>query len=212
MFTHRFSMLVLCLVYTLPLRAGESDAWVLAKEVDGITLYTKVVADAPVTAVKTVMEVEGTTSGVAALIMDAAATPEWIYGVESTEIVKSDGPDEVWVRNLIAMPWPIADRDNVNQLQRSQLSQGDSVIIEMTNRPESRALESGVIRMPVAEGSWLLTSRAGGRVEITHEYMADPGGKLPDWLLNLFILEGPIKTFQAMRGMLQKPDYRDVSL
>ena len=211
-YPRRFFLFTLCILTISPAWGGDVGAWSFAKEVDGITLYTRTVQDSPVKAVKAVMVVDGSPGVAAALIMDPASSPEWIFGVESTEVVKSEGPDEIWVRALIDLPWPLSDRDNVNQMKLLRSADNGGIVIEMINRPKARAIEEGVIRMPVAEGRWLLKPSDPSHVEITQEYMVDPGGEVPDWVLDLFTLKGPIATFKQMRHMMQKPEYRNASL
>jgi len=155
------------------------------------------------------MLMEGTTRSAAALLMDIAAAPQWKYGVESAEIIKTNGAHNIWVRSVIAMPWPIADRDNINEMKLALNALDGTVTIEMVNRPELQAPVKKMVRMSVAEGRWILKPKDNGRVEITLEYMANPGGNIPDWVLSLFVLEGPIGTFQEMQNMLQKPKYRN---
>ena len=91
-------------------------------------------------------------------------------------------------------------------------TQAGTVVVEMISQSEARPVEEGVMRMPVAEGRWLFRPTDPTSVEITYEYMADPGGKIPDWVLDLLVLEGPIATFREMREMLLKPEYRSAPL
>jgi hypothetical protein len=184
--------------------AWTAEAWALAKEVDDIKLYTRKADDTPIKEVKATMVIDATIGDVTELIMDVKAIPQWMYGIEESYVIKSEGKHSVWVRNVVSLPWPIQDRDNINQMRVTTNSATSLVTIEMINHPDEIPPVEGIVRMPVAQGSWELRPLEDGRVEVSQQYKADPGGTLPEWVINMFVLEGPISTFKSMRQMLYK--------
>lgn len=192
--------------------ASASSDWSQASESDGITLYTRDASDSPIKEIKAVMIVDGTLSGITKLIMDADTTPDWFFGVGESQVLKAISSQDAWVRNVIELPWPLDDRDVINQMKVSQDAATKRVTIELINQPDAIAPVDGVVRMAVAQGQWTLSPLADGKVEVMQVYKADPGGKVPEWVLNMFVLEGPVATFKGMREMLQKPAYQNANL
>jgi hypothetical protein len=198
-----FTLCLLCLS-----NAWADSDWSKTSVTDGITLYTRDASDTPIKEVKTVMTVKGTLSGITKLIMDAEVTPDWVYGVEKTEVLKSDGSQNVLIRNVIGLPWPLDDRDAINEMRVSQDADNKRVTIEMINQPDALATVDGLVRMAVASGHWTLSPLADGKIKVAQVYKADPGGKVPEWVINMFVLEGPVATFKSMQKILQEPAYQ----
>ena len=54
------------------------------------------------------------------------------------------------------------------------------------------------------EGRWTMTPKADGMVEVVYEAHTDPGGSVPSWLSNKFVVEAPFNTLKGMREKAQQ--------
>ena len=52
--------------------------------------------------------------------------------------------------------------------------------------------------MPYSNGLWIFNPVSKGVTEIIYQYQGDPGGSIPGWVANLFIVDGPYKTLIGM--------------
>jgi hypothetical protein len=43
---------------------------------------------------------------------------------------------------------------------------------------------------------------SGGNIKVQFQYFADPGGKIPAWLINTFVVKNPYKTLTNLRRLL----------
>ena len=60
--------------------------------------------------------------------------------------------------------------------------------------------KEGMIRMPKSDGKWILTQINDSTTFVQLEMMNDPGGTLPDWLVNSMITGSPFKTMSNLRN------------
>jgi hypothetical protein len=58
--------------------------------------------------------------------------------------------------------------------------------------------------MPVADGYWQLTELENGDIRVVLEQLSDPGGGIPAWLINMFIVQSPYKTLYNLREIVQQ--------
>jgi hypothetical protein len=49
-------------------------------------------------------------------------------------------------------------------------------------------------------------------IKAEYTLYADPGGSVPAWLVNLFIADGPLESFQKLKEHIKKPAYANARL
>jgi hypothetical protein len=50
--------------------------------------------------------------------------------------------------------------------------------------PDALPLHEDLIRLSVNEGSWTVTAKEPGKSHVVYRFRADPGGLVPNWLIN----------------------------
>ena len=59
-----------------------------------------------------------------------------------------------------------------------------------------------------AHTSWTLLPGPGGWTYVEYYIYSDPGGSLPDWLVNMALDVGPRETIKNIRGFVQQEKYK----
>ena len=72
----------------------------------------------------------------------------------------------------------------------------------VVNKPDEIEKENRYVRMPVGKGKWTVTSRSDNEISILFQYFADPGGNIPAWLVNSFVVKNPHLMLQSIRGQM----------
>jgi len=68
----------------------------------------------------------------------------------------------------------------------------------------------GVVRMPFLRGHWILWPSADGRTtRVEYQVHANPGGALPNWLVNYVSRDLPFKTIEGLRAQVKRRHYPD---
>ena len=63
-----------------------------------------------------------------------------------------------------------------------------------------------------ASTKWTIFPGGGGWIYVEYLIHSDPGGSLPDWLVNMAIDVGPRETIKGIRTMLQQDKYKNAKL
>ena len=156
-------------------------------------------------------------SAVVAVLLDSGRTQEWVYRARQSVVLESDGPTRGVTLVITAMPWPLSDRESIVAWQLTQDPRTLVVTLAGTGATDKwPPPDPQRVRMPWFESRWQLTPLSGGLVDVLFEGHGDPGGNLSWTLLRDFVNEavwqGPWHTINALRGMVRRPEFSDVSL
>ena len=182
---------------------GDTGSWRPEKSGDGIHVYSRAVEGSSVRAVKAEVAVDAAFEDAVALLLDASQRPRWDELCAEASIVRrvSETEDVAYIHN--DLPWPVSDRDMVLRRiwsvdadrSRAQIraSVMDGVLPEIAGR----------VRVTHADGVWTIERGDAAGVHITTEIHADPGGPVPDWLMNALSVQGPYKALRNIRHLLE---------
>ena len=94
------------------------------------------------------------------------------------------------------MPWPVTGRDVVIHVTTEKTADG-TVIRHLKADPTYIPEEKGQIRVPKLVGEWKLQPKGQGVTEVTYQVETEPGGSIPSWLANSFVVDAPLNTLRA---------------
>lgn len=192
---------LLALSWTVSAQESRGDKWELAKSGDGVEVYTRQNQDSKIKAYKAVLVVKTTMSKVEAVLDDIYAYPEWQENTNKVELVKKISENHRIEHYYSDTPWPIADRDLVYEVKKEKKEDG-TIVVKLTSLPDAVPINEDYLRIEISQGSWLVEPLANGTVRISQEFFADPGGSLPTWLINSFLVTGPYNSMINMRERL----------
>ena len=59
---------------------------------------------------------------------------------------------------------------------------------------------------------WEVRESGNGKIKITNQFAADPGGKIPAFIINLKTVQNPIKSILAIEKLIKLPKYQGRTL
>lgn len=183
--------------------------WELRKEDEGIKVYTRDIEGSKIQEYKAVAIVDGKLSSVIAVMKDIKNYPDFLKNLIETRLIEAT--DTFQLHYLInKTPWPVTNRDGVFSSVFSQ--RYDTKQVKMTVKLEKDyVLENKqCVRMEEAKGFWLFFPLDTDKVEITYQMLIDPGGSIPVWILNAFIVNAPIDDLKAIRERVKLEKYENV--
>jgi len=183
-------------------------AWELVKEQEGISVYTKDVEDSPLKAFRAVTTVDSTLTALVALLEDTQAGPDWLYSCLSLKRVHSDSPTQAYNYTINDLPWPVQDRDAIIYSELKQDPQTQTVRITMKGLPHYLPEKNDYVRVPYLTGEWAIVPIKNQTMEISYTAHIEPGGNIPDWLVNTLLVDTPLKTFIQMKKLLPQKKYQ----
>jgi hypothetical protein len=150
------------------------------------------------------------------VLLDDKRTQDWVYRARESVVLQSDGPTRGVTMVVTAMPWPLLDRESIVAWHLEQDPQSLAVTLEGDSTPDKLPPNPRRVRMPRFESRWQLTPQRGGYIEVVFEGHGNPGGTLTLPMLRDFVnqamWQGPWHTINALRDMVQRPEFKDASL
>lgn len=208
---HKVLLITLLLTAKIIPVAAQNN-WIPEVEKEGIKIYTGVLPNSRIKAVKAQCNVKATASQVVALLMDVESAVDWVYHTKSCTLIKRVSPDELYYYSEISLPWPLQNRDFVAHLKVSQNSVTKVVTIDGPAVKGYVAEKKGMVRIQDSKGKWVISPAGAGYVNIEYTIHVDPGGTLPPWLINMFAAEGPLRIIKNLKLQVQKPVYKNAVL
>ncbi|WP_461453464.1 START domain-containing protein [Mucilaginibacter sp.] len=205
-----YKALFLSLLFSLThlLVSAQSD-WKLSSDNDGIKVYTSLVPDSKIKAIKVECEYKATLSQFVAVLMDIKNSPEWLYHTKFCRVVKEVSPQELYYYSEVTLPWPAENRDFVSHLTVSQNPETKVILVNGPAVPGIVPVNKNLVRVSHSGSVWEITPLSNGNIRVKYTLHVDPGGELPAWLINMFGTEAPIQIFKNLRIELQKPVYKN---
>ena len=203
MWAPRF-LLSLLVVWVLPVSAGERDLdqaiWEPAKEERGVEVFTADIPGSKFLAFKATTVIAAPVGDVLAVLTEHPEYPGWYDNCAEVELIEYQQPDTAFIRVVVKTPFPWADREAVNRVTVVEAEQQTRVVLASV--PNHIPSTQGLVRMQMAKGSWLLTPSPEG-TKIVHTYHGDPMIRVPAWLVNRFVVDGPISTLVNLRKRVE---------
>lgn len=192
---------LLGLIMVSPLLITAQSEWKLAKSGDGIEVYTRNRAEDKIKEFRVTTTVQQPLKRIENLLEDVEAYPTWQDNCEESEVVEKIDNKTVISRYTSSTPFPFSDRDVVLKMTKKPQSDG-RVIYQIENAADAIEERDKFVRIPRAGGRWELESKGNSATLVTYQFYADPGGNVPSWLVNMFIVQGPYNSFKQMRELL----------
>jgi hypothetical protein len=209
---------LLLLLLLSPLHAEE---WRLESDEEGIRISTRKVEGSEIRQFRAETQVPSSIDRVLAVYDDFARYPEWNFKVERAGLLERPDESSRYHYQILSMPFPMADRLFVLHSRIQPTADGE-VLIEThavpgycrrQGSPACRKLaKTDALMVRQAHGKLLFHQLKDGSTRITWIQHAEPGGSLPDWLVNTMLLKNPRETLENLRRQVKKPRYAGARL
>ncbi|MFD0727060.1 hypothetical protein [Lysobacter brunescens] len=212
-----FSLVVMAaLVAHFAWAASGSGEWELAKDEDGIKVYTMKAPGDVMLKLRTVMEGDYTLSQLVSqhvVIGDTLPVcKQWIPGCVGFKRIMDFTPERGYDRDLwrVEVPGPFADRELLISTIFHQDKATKAVTLDVVGMPNSLPHTPGVVRLERIHNQWTYTPKPNGKVEVA--LIQDVGfaevGFVPYPLLNLSLVDDSHKFFATtLRTTLLEDKY-----
>ncbi len=192
--------------------AQQFDDWKQISEKDDIKVFTKEIKGHNVKSMKMTCQIDGNSlSSFVAVFQDMSSYPDWVYSSSEPSLLEKVSDQEIYYYVRSEFPWPMSDRDFVvhNKVWQDPETQTfhskSTVLNDYIDELES------VVRIKEFEGSWKITPLLNGRYDLEYIFYTDPGGNIPNWIVNRFLDIGPLKTIKSLEAEAQKSKYSNAT-
>lgn len=190
-------------------QAGE---WTESKRKKGVQVLIRPFAGSNIDEFLGKTEVEASIAQVIAILSDPASCKSLYH--DCKELVQLSGSDKknvVYVRN--GAPWPVNDRDVVMDRWFEQNEKTLATFMKM-KRTESVAKPApgGVTRMEAFDGVWRMIPSANGKLRVEYQAHFEPGGSVPQSVINLVLTDTPYETLLNLRKLVEEGKHKEAKL
>lgn len=168
----------------------QSEGWKLEKDKNGIKVYTRKAANSSIMEFRASATVAATMEQLEALIENVKGYPVWQTSISTATLLKQQNKEERYIYYTTDVPWPATDRDIVLHSKKNKSASG-VVTYNLNSTPDFISEKGDFLRIKKAEGLWQFTPLKDNKINVTFQFYADPGGNIPDWIINMFIVDGP---------------------
>ena len=176
--------------------------WSLEKNKDGIKVYTREVAGSDIKEFKATGRVKADRITIARALTRVGDFQNWMPKIEKSKTIKKVGPTSLIAYYTVDLPWPADNRDCVIDINLETDNKKGVSIIRMNENLKAYKEVAGFVRMKMIRGFWKLTTN-GDYTDIEYQLHSDPAGSLPTWIINMFIVDGPYDSIQALREKVE---------
>ncbi|MDC6378686.1 START domain-containing protein [Pseudomonas graminis] len=182
--------------------SAQAEEWKVAKNEEGIKVSLSDVPGSQYKAYQGVTTIKASIGKLRALQEDVASACAWIHECKLQKILKHDG-DKTWTYSQFNTPWPVTPRDSVLKVTTVEGADG-SVTRELEGEPKYIPEEKGFVRVAQVEGFWKFAPKGDNLTEVTYQVHTEPGGSVPSWLANKFVVDAPFNTLKALKDRAEK--------
>ena len=192
------SIAITFLLFIIACSVNAQTEWKLEKSGKGINVYTRYIPETSVKEFKAEMVVKAELKQLEQALHEVNYHPEWMAGIEYSGVLIEE--PEVLQYN-IHVPFPFTDRYVVMSSKTESDSDTCRVTLEQSDYPAEEV--GNRVEVEFVKGYWLFTKVDENTTSVVYQFVTDPGGSLPDWLVNSFIVKNPYTTLSNLRERLE---------
>ncbi len=186
----RLAILIIFMNILCPSGCPGQSGWKLQRDKEGITIYVRELADNPLKEYKARAIIAQPMEELFGFLSDLGRRPEWVFRCTGLTIIEKDDRGRTRYHTSYDIPWPMKDRDLTAETVVIHHAGGSRIECLTQSSPLDFPLEEGVIRMP-SYREWVMLEKMDSQNTLfITEGHADPGGKVPPWLVNMFLVDG----------------------
>ena len=203
----RIGALTLSTLISAGTDASANENWQFESDKNGITIYSREHSDGLVE-IRARMFTPTSYGAFLTLLEDSDNIPNWIDNASHSRVLNQISATENIVYTQFKAPWPAKNRDMVTYSKYWVDELGFT--IEIKSAPDSYLAEqNGYVRIRSVDATWELQKLTNDTTLVEYKAFADPGGLLPNWLINKLSKESAWATFSNLRKEL--PEYQQYS-
>jgi hypothetical protein len=179
--------------------------WNLKKDKSGIQIYTRSVEGSLFKEFKGITVLRDVTlTKVLDVIMDVKNYENLFPDCRNPRVLEQQDRWHVIHYMQTKGPFLVKDRDSIFEQKAEIDRNGKHARISLKPLPDYLAENKDMVRIRKGSGFWDLETDNNGNIKVTYQFLSDPGGEIPSWLANSFVVSQPFKTLESLRIRVEK--------
>lgn len=182
---------------------AQEETWQLAKDKDGIQVFTRKSSSSDFKDSKATIELNATLNEVLDILTDVKSHKSWMSRVEISDVLEQSSDTDFIAYYQVKAPWPVLNRDVVSHYTLKRVAKNKVKFI-VDGKPDYFPEKEGIVRIKNTASVWEIYENESGRVSIIFSSTSDPGGNIPAWLTTSEATENPYKTLMGLKQKLEQ--------
>ncbi len=184
--------------------AQTEEAWQKVKEKDNIEIFTRSTPLSSIKEVRIKTTFQVSLEHFVKALNQVSAYPQWVYKCTTAHRVKTLNENEFVYYVVSDLPFPLKDRDVFIHSRQwfeedTQIYRAESVATSEFGSPNDK-----LVRIPKLHSRWTIKVVAENKIAIDYSLLTEPGGSMPNWLVNMAVTMGPIRTMKGLQQFLEQ--------
>jgi len=196
---NKYLFLILLFINPFP----ESE-WNLKKEKDGIKIYTRSIEGSSFDEFKGITTIEKSSlTDVLEVILDVKKYESLFPDCMNPKVLKQDGKYYDIHHIQVKAPWPVKNRDAVYEQTAVVDKNGKHAVVNLKPLPDYIAEDEDFVRIRDGSGFWEFEEDDSNNVKVIYQFHGEPGGEIPAWVANSFVVSQPFETLKNLKNRLK---------
>jgi len=197
-----FPFSILLALQFLQGQGADSDDWEFVREREEVKVYRKEVGDR--TAFRGIGIIEGTPEKLVGIIHNPKRWKFWIDDLDEGKLLEKKSDFHfVFLQEIDAM-WPVKNREIVFESIVSRVGPSQ-ILLEMKSVNHPKAPANSNVRAKVSFTRYKIDPLEGNRMQVTFENLSDPGGRIPDFMVDWASKSFPVSIIEGLRKEMLNP-------
>ena len=180
----------------------DSDGWEFVREREEVKVYRKEVGDR--TAFRGIGIIEGAPEKLVGIIHNPKRWKFWIDDLDEGKLLEKKSDFHfVFLQEIDAM-WPVKNREIVFESIVSRVGPSQ-ILLEMKSVNHPKAPANSNVRAKVSFTRYKIDPLEGNRMQVTFENLSDPGGRIPNFMVDWASKSFPVSIIEGLRKEMLNP-------
>ena len=195
-------LLMLGIVLYASISIADGD-WELVQDENEIRIYTRPNDKTNVKDFKADIIISASIEAVNSHMSAVEKQSKWIYNRELTKVLDKPNDRTTIVYSVTNAPWPVTNRDAVVSFTYSESNTDEFIRIDVASINNYYPLNEDYVRVLYIRGFWELIKIDNNRTKVVFMNAVSPGGHIPGWLADSFVLDMPYHSLNNFRYMFK---------
>jgi hypothetical protein len=184
------------------------EPWTLAKEAEGIKVFTRSVPGSAANEFKGIAEIDAPIEVIVEVFKDIPSFTQWYGFCKEIKLLKHDTENHRVMYFVLKTMGPVKDRDLVMEaFDKFDKQAGKNTIAIKALKEELVPIQDKYVRMTDLNATYSMDRIDQDKTHVVYTVKADPAGYIPAFISNIIQKDQPFLTLKGLREMVKKDVY-----
>ncbi len=184
------------------------EPWTLAKEAEGIKVFTRSVPGSAANEFKGIADIDAPIEVIVEVFKDIPSFTQWYGFCKEIKLLKHDTENHRVMYFVLKTMGPVKDRDLVMEaFDKFDRQAGKNTIAIKALKEELVPIQDKYVRMTDLNATYSMDRIDQDKTHVVYTVKADPAGYIPAFISNIIQKDQPFLTLKGLREMVKKDVY-----